>query len=170
MRKTTRVSIVLIAVGVLLIPEAYMAPTGEYSSTRVVRTNSPIISIALFALRGQTLEGSITGNASVNFYLTDETNYLAFAKGDSWQPLMTLLDVSNGSLSLVAPASGYYRTIAVVEHFQENAILTTSIKYNGINLDYYQSGLAFVATGAILIAIDAIRYLKSRSSKKPPPE
>jgi hypothetical protein len=100
----------------------------------------------------------------------DETNYLAFTKDNSWQPLMALLDISNESFNIVAPATGYYRTIAVVKQPQENAELDTSMRYYGINLDYYQSGLAFVATGAVLIVIDAILYLKSRSSKKRPAE
>ena len=38
------------------------------------------------------------------------------------------------------------------------------------NFDYYQSGLALVVTGAILIAIDAMLYLKSRISRKSPAE
>ena len=35
------------------------------------------------------------------------------------------------------------------------------------HLDYYKSGLALVAIGAVLIGLDALLYLKSRISKKP---
>ncbi len=170
MRKTTRVSIILIAIGILLIPEAYMAPDGERRPHGVASVNSPIISDALFLYRGQILEGGFTANASVNFYLTDETNYLAFVQDSSWHPLVSLLDVSNESFNFVAPATGYYRTIAVVNQSQENVELNTSMKFYGINLDYYQSGQVFLAVGFILIVTDAIRYLKSRSSQKPPAE
>ena len=38
------------------------------------------------------------------------------------------------------------------------------------NFDYYQSGLALVVIGAILVTMDTMLYLKSRSSKKPPAE
>ncbi len=41
---------------------------------------------------------------------------------------------------------------------------------NSYHLDYYRSGLALVAIGIVLIAIDAMLYLKSRISKKPPVE
>ena len=34
------------------------------------------------------------------------------------------------------------------------------------HLDYYKSGLALVAIGAVLIGMDAVLYLKSRRSKK----
>jgi hypothetical protein len=169
MRKTTRVSIILITVGVLLIFEAQGVPSPEGSSSGRVTTNPDNVFHALFLFRGQTVEGNISASAPVNFYVMDETNYVAFAKGSSWQPLVSLLDVSNGSFSLVAPAAGYYHIIAAVGQPQENAHLDTEIKCYGIDLDYYQSGLAFVAVGVVLIAIHAMLYLKSRSSRNHPP-
>lgn len=35
------------------------------------------------------------------------------------------------------------------------------------NFDYHQSGLALVVTGAVLIIMDVMLYLKSRISQKP---
>ncbi len=170
MKKTTRASIILIVIGVLLIVEAYLVPSGGHGPSQpLVSANSIESSKApLLLFRGQTLECSITGNASVNLYVVDETNYLAFANGNSWQPVMTLLDVSNKSFNFVVPKTDYYRTIAVVGQFQENAELSISVEYYGINLDYYQPGLGLVVIGAILVTTDTILYLKSRSSEKTP--
>ncbi len=170
MRKNARASIVLIAVGVLLIVEAYVVPSGGRGSYRVVTASPQDILEALFLFRGQTVEGNISASAPVNFYVMDEANYVAFAKGNSWQPLAILLNASNGTFSFVAPETSYYRTIAVVGQSQKNAGLDTEIKYYGANLDYYQSGLVLVTIGAVLIGMDALLRLRSRNSKKPPAE
>ncbi len=167
MRKTTRASIILIVVAVLLIVEAYAVPSGERGSYRVVTASPQNILEALFLFRGQTVEGNISASAPVNFYIMDEANYVAFSKGNSWQPLATLFNASYGSFSFVAPETSYYRTIAVVGQSQKSAGLDTEIKYYGANLDYYQSGLVFVTIGVVLIGMDALLRLKSRSSKKP---
>jgi len=166
MRKMSRLSIMLIAIGVVLVPEAYMAHVGGFGSSGIIIRELPASSETFFLWRGQTLQGQITTNASVDFYIMDEANYLAFTESRSWQPQLSLLDISNESFFFVAPTSGYYRFLVTVKSPGKHVMRTVSIRYYGIDLDHYESGLTFIVIGAILGATSAVIYLRPRLSKK----
>ena len=158
-----RVSIILIAVGIVLIPEAYWAAQGGgWGSEGSIRKGSPKSSETSFLWRGQTLEGNITASAPIDFYIMDETNYQAFAEGQSWQPQTSLLDISNASLCYTAPASGFYRIVVNLKPPQESANLTIDITSYGIDRDHYDSGLAFILAGTVLGVIALISFLRSK--------
>lgn len=141
-----------------------MASVGGRDGPRMISTDYPD-SEMVFLWRGQTLEGDITANASVNFYIMDEANHLAFTGGHPWQPLMSLLDISNESFHFVAPTSGYYRTLVTIRPPQERVELTISTRHYGIDLDHYQSGLAFMSIGVVLGVI-AMVTSKNRNMRQ----
>lgn len=164
MRKTARLSIMLIAVGIVLVPEAYWAPVGFLTVTSfggAVR-EPPM----LFLWRGQMMEGNITTNDQINLYVMRETDYLAFIEGQSWQPLYFIRDVSNDSFHFMAPTSGYYRVVANVRPDQETTNFTISIIYHGIDRDHYDAGLAFLLTGSVLGIIILANFLRSKFFSK----
>jgi hypothetical protein len=152
----------LIAIGTVLIPEAYNAASGElWASSHVIHTElrePPMV----FLWRGQVLQGNVTANASLNLYIMDEPNYIALVEGHQWQPLISLLDFSNQSFNFIASNSGYYRIIIDVKPPQETANLTYSAAYYGIDRDHYDSGIAFTTVGAILGIIALIGFLRSK--------
>jgi len=158
-----RVSMVLIAVGTVLMTEAYWAALSGASgpSEGSILKGLPE-SFMHFFWRGQTLEGNFAASAPIDFYVMDETNYLAFAEGQSWQPLTSLLDVSNASFRFTAPASGYYRIVLNLKPPQESADLTWSVTLYGIDRDHYDSGLAFILAGTVLGVIALISFLRSK--------
>ena len=167
MRKMARVSIVLIAVGIVLIPEAYWAAlSGASGSSEGSIVKGLPESFMYFFWRGQTLEGNFTASAPIDFYIMDETNYLAFVEGQSWQPLTSLLEVSNASFRFTAPASGYYRIVVNLKPPQESANLTWSMTFYGIDRDHYDSGLAFILAGAVLGVIALTSFLQSKFFSK----
>lgn len=96
----------------------------------------------------------------------DEANYQAFAGGRSWQPLTSLLDISNASVHYAAPASGYYRIVVTLKTPEESAYLTISLIYYGIDRDHYDSGLALMFSGAVLGVIVLISFLRSKFPAK----
>jgi len=151
----------LIAIGTVLIPEAYSAISGELSGIGVIHRESPEPPM-LFLWRGQVLQGNVAANASLNFYIMDEPNYIALVEGHQWQPLISLLDFSNQSFSFVAPYSGYYRIIINVRPPQEIADLTFSATHYGIDRDHYDSGVAFTSVGAVLGIIALVDFLRSK--------
>ena len=158
-----RVSIILIAVGIVLVPETYWAHTGGLGPSEwSLHKELPKSSSTFFLWRGQILECNITASAPINFYIMDETNYLAFVEGQSWQPQTSLLNISNESFSFMAPTSGYYRTVVNLKPPQESADLTISMTYYGIDRDHYDSGLAFILAGTALGAIALISFLRSK--------
>lgn len=163
-----RVSIMLIAVGTVLMPEAYWAYVGgvEGPPSGLIHKGVPVTSSAFFLWRGQTLEGNITASAPINFYIMDETNYLAFAEGQPWQPQTSLLDISNTSFSFMVPTSGYYRAVVNLKPPKESADLTISMEHYGIDRDHYDSGLAFILAGTVLGVITLISFLRSKFLSK----
>lgn len=166
MRKMARASIMLMAVGVILIPEAYTAHTGSSSSYGIISRQFPYNSPTFFLWRGQTLQGSVTANATLNLYIMDETNYLAFTEGKSWRPLFSMLDISNESLRFEVPTTGYYRIVVEVKSPREIAHRSFYVEYYGIDRDHFDSGLAFLLAGAVLGIIVLLSVLRSRSSTK----
>jgi hypothetical protein len=162
LRKIARASIILIAIGTVLIPEAYNTGSGERGgSSQVIHTQlrePPMF----FLWRGQVLQGNVTANASLNLYIMDEPNYMALVEGRQWQPSISLLDFSNESFNFIASNSGYYRIIINVKPPQETANLAYSATYYGIDRDHYDSGIAFTTVGAILGIIALIDFLRSK--------
>lgn len=157
-----RVSIMLIAVGIILIPEAYTTHAGERGDgSHIIHGELPEPPM-VFLWRGQVLQGNVAANASLNFYIMDEPNYIALVEGRQWQSLTSLLDFSNQSFSFVAPNSGYYRIIINVRPPQEIANLTYSATWYGIDRDHYDSGVAFTSVGAILGTIALVDFLRSK--------
>lgn len=161
-----RVSIILIAVGIVLIPEAYWAPVGIGglgSSEWLIREGLPQSSPTFFLWRGQISEGNITASAPITFYIMDEANYLAFVEGRPWQPQTSLLNISNESFHFRAPTTGYYRIVINLKSQEvESVNLTISMVYYGLNRDHYDSGLAFVSAGTFLGIIVLTSFLRSK--------
>jgi hypothetical protein len=124
----------------------------------------------LFLWRGQIVKGNITASAPINFYLMDETNYLAFINRQPWQRITALLNTTNTDVFFVAPASGYYRLVVrLVNPQTENIELTSSIAYYGIDRDHLDSGLGLILVGVTLGIIVLLNSLRSKSQLRKEP-
>lgn len=156
MRKMLRLSLMLIAIGIILIPEGYAAYSGEIPAS--LHDDS-----MLFLWRGQIVKGNITASAPINFYLMDETNYMAFINGQPWQAISALLNTTNTSVFSVALVSGYYRLVVrLVNPQTENAEVNSSIVFHGIDRDHFDSGLGLIFVGVALSIIVLLNSLRSK--------